>query len=67
MLSKDNILNFLLEHDKLWQRETKHEAMRLFKSLYEHSPEYRERLIDYVLTGPPLSRGKVSEDDIKYQ
>lgn len=66
MLSKDSILNFLLKQDKLWQSETKHEAMRLFKSLYEHSPEYRERLVDYVLTGPPLSRGKVAEDDIKY-
>jgi hypothetical protein len=66
MLSKDNILNFLLEQDKLWQSETKHEAMLLYKSLYKNSPEHRERVVDYVLIGPPLSRGKVSEDDIKY-
>jgi hypothetical protein len=66
MLSKENILMFLLEQDKLWQSETKHEAMRLLKSLYENSPEHRERLVDYVLIGPPLSRGKDSEDDKRY-
>lgn len=66
MLSKENILSFLLEQDKLWQSETKHEAMRLLKSLYEYSPEHRGKLIDYVLIGPPLSRGKNSEDDKRY-
>ena len=66
MLSKENILNLLLVQDKLWQSETKHEAMRLLKSLYENSPEHRERLVDYVLIGPPLSRGKDSEDDKRY-
>ncbi|MBW2004818.1 MAG: hypothetical protein JRI72_09430 [Deltaproteobacteria bacterium] len=66
MLSKENILSFFLAQDKLWQSETKHEAMRLLKSLYESSPEHRERLVDYVLIGPPLSRGKDSEDDKRY-
>ena len=66
MLSKENILSFLLEQDKLWQSETKHEAMRLLKSLYESSPEHREKLINYILIGPPLSRGKDSEDDKRY-
>ena len=66
MLSKENILTFLLTQDKLWQSETQHEAMRLLKTLYETSPEHRERLVDYVLIGPPLSRGKDSEDDKRY-
>ena len=66
MLSKENILSFLLEQDKLWQSETKHEAMRLLKSLYESSPEHWDKLIDYILIGPPLSKGKDSEDDKRY-
>lgn len=52
--------------DKLWQSATQHEAMRLLKTLYETSSEHREKLVDYVLIGPPLSRGKDSEGDKRY-
>ena len=53
MLNKDNILSLLLGQDNLWEEETRHEAMLLYRSLYERSPELREVLIDYVLKGPP--------------
>ncbi len=60
MLSKDNILSFLLGQHNLWENETRHEAMLLFRSLYEKSPELREVLINYVLKGP--STENVKED-----
>jgi hypothetical protein len=67
MLSKDNILSFLLGQDNLWDEETKHEAMLLFRSLYEKSPELREVLINYVLKGPPTEDVKEdSKDRLEY-
>ena len=53
MLSKEEILNLLLGQNNLWEEETRHEAMRLYRSLYEKSPELREILINYVLKVPP--------------
>ena len=53
MLNKDNILSFLLGQDNLWEEETRHEAILLYRSLYEKSPELRDVLINYVLKGPP--------------
>jgi len=63
MLNKDNILSFLLEHDNLWEEETRHEAMLLYRSLYERSPELREVLINYVLKGPPTENVKENLND----
>lgn len=60
MLSKDKILSLLLEKNDLWESETKHEAILLFKTLYEKSPELREVIINHVLKGPP--RENVKED-----
>lgn len=62
MLSKNKILSLLLEHDNLWENETRHEAMLLYKSLYEKYPESREVLIDHVLKGPPAEN---VEEDLK--
>ena len=62
MLSKEEILNLLLGQNNLWEEETRHEAMRLYRSLYEKSPELREVLINYVLKGPPTENVK---EDLK--
>jgi hypothetical protein len=62
MLSKEEILNLLLGQNNLWEEETRHEAMLLYKSLYEKYPESREVLIDHVLKGPPTEN---VEEDLK--
>jgi len=53
MPSKKEILNLLLETGYLWEDETRHEAMLLYKSLYANVPDIRDTIIDYVLKGPP--------------
>lgn len=66
MLSKEEILNLLLEGDNLWENETRHEAMLLYRSLYAKFPELREMIINHILERPPTGEDKRAKEAHEY-
>ncbi len=65
MLRKEEILNLLLEGDNLWENETRHEAMLLYRSLYAKFPGLKEMIINHILERPSTSedeRGKEAHE-----
>jgi len=53
MFSKREAFRILTEEHILWRYETKHEALLLYKALYERASELREPILEYILKGRP--------------
>lgn len=61
MSSKKEAFRILTDENILWRNETKHEALLLYKALYESATELRESLVEHVL------RGRLKREDENQQ
>ena len=62
MLNKKEIINSLLEKNRLWDIETQHEAKLLCKAIFEKWPEHRDTLEKFILKGPARFSDESEED-----
>ena len=65
MIDKAHVVETLFgQRKRLWQRETRHEAMLLMKAVYANDAGARDKIVTAILEGPPqeLLSGKVEHE-----
>ena len=65
MIDRAHVLETLFgQRKRLWQRETRHEAMLLMKAVYANDAGARDKIVTAILEGPPqeLLTGEVEHE-----